>query len=125
MNNGVLEFRPTTGLAFSPRYWYVAKPRRLRYDQAEIPYVSIMGVHKFIKAMAKSDLYLTVNEFLNSSGWEQKAEKEKLGIQMSLMQESWGKNTRISPYLFTTLFGIYGVGHLISQLAHRGGFGIL
>lgn len=98
--NGVLEFRPMTGLAFNPRYWYVSKPRRLRYDQAQIPYVSIVGVHKFIKAQAKADLYLGVNEFMNGQGWEQKADKEKQGIQMSLMMESWNKNTRVVPYLW-------------------------
>jgi len=99
-NNGVLEFRPALGSAFSPRYWYIAKPRRLRYDQAEIPYVSITGVHKFIKVQAKSDLYLTVNEFMNSQGWQQKADKEKMDIQMALMMETWAKNTRVVPHLF-------------------------
>lgn len=98
--NGVLEFRPQIGSNFTPRYWYIAKPRRLRYDQAEIPYVSIVGVHKFIKAQSKADLYLGVNEFMNSQGWEQKAEKEKMGIQMALTQELWSKNTRVVPHLF-------------------------
>lgn len=98
--NGVLEFRPMTGSSFSPRYWYISKPRRLRYDQAEIPYVSIVGVHKFIKAQAKSDLYLGVNEFMNSQGWQQKSDKEKFDIQMSLMQELWNKNTRVVPHLW-------------------------
>lgn len=99
-NGGVLEFRPTTGSAFTPRYWYVAKPRRLRYDQAEVPYISIPGVHKFITCQARSDLYLDVNEFMNSQGWQQKADTEKMNIQMSLMMETWSKNTRIVPHLF-------------------------
>lgn len=99
-NNGVLEFRPALGSNFSPRYWYIAKPRRLRYDQAEVPYVSITGVHKFIKAQAKSDLFLGVNEFMNSQGWQQKADKEKMDIQMALMMETWAKNTRVVPHLF-------------------------
>ena len=99
-NDGVLEFRPKTGLAFTPRYWYVAKPRRLRYDQAEIPYVNIVGVHKFLKCAAKADLYLGLNEFLVSEGWEQKADKEKSKIEMSLLMELWSKNTRIVPHLF-------------------------
>jgi hypothetical protein len=85
--NGVLEFRPTIGSSFNPRYWYIAKPRRLRYDQAEVSYVSIMGVHKFIKAQSKADLYLGVNEFINAQGWDGKADKEKNAIQMSLLQD--------------------------------------
>lgn len=97
---GVLEFRPQLGSAFSPRYWYVAKPRRLRYDQAEVPYVAIVGVHKYLKCQAKADLYLGVNEFLNAEGWEQKADKEKMAIQMALMMETWNKNLRVVPHLF-------------------------
>lgn len=100
IGNSTLEFRPQLGSNFSPRYWYVAKPRRLRYDQAAIPYVNIVGVHKFIKAQAKSDLFLGVNEFMNSQGWEQKADKEKMGIQMALMMETWAKNTRVVPHLW-------------------------
>lgn len=98
-NDGTLEFRPMTGLAFSPRYWYVARPRRLRYDQAQVPYVNITGVHKFLKAQAKADLYLGINEFLLSQGWGQKAEQEKLAIQIALMTEQWNKNAKITPYM--------------------------
>jgi len=98
--NGVLEFRPTTGLGFTPRYWYIAKPRRLRYDQAEIPYANITGIHKFLKCQAKGDLYLGANEFMNSQGWTQMADKEKMGIQMALTQESWNKNARVTPFLW-------------------------
>jgi hypothetical protein len=97
--NGVLEFRPMTGSAFSPRYWYIAKPRRLRYDQAEVPYVSIMGVHEYIKSRAKASLYLGVNEFLNAQGWKGEAGEQMLQVQMTLMQELWGKNCRIVPYM--------------------------
>ncbi len=98
--NGVLEFRPQLGSNFTPRYWYVAKPRRLRYDQADVPYVGIMGVHKYLKCQAKSDLYLGVNEFINSDKWEAKAAAEKSQIQMALLQELWSKNTRVVPHLF-------------------------
>jgi len=100
-NTGTLEFRPMTGLNFSPRYWYVAKPRRLRYDAAIMPYMNIPGVRRYIKAQAKQDLYLGVNEFLNSQGWQQTAAYEKGEIQNSLMQEAIGKNSRVVPYLWT------------------------
>ena len=98
-NNGVLEFRPMLGSSFNPRYWYIAKPRRLRYDQADVPYVSIVGVHKFIKCQAKADLYLGVNEFMNGQGWQGIADKEREGIQMALLMESWNKNVHVMPYL--------------------------
>lgn len=99
-NNGVLEFRPMTGLNFQPRYWYVAKPRRLRYDQAPIPYVAIAGVHLFLKCYAKNLLFLGVNEFINADGWLQRANAGKNDIQMALMMELWNKNKRVVPHLF-------------------------
>lgn len=98
-NDGTLEFRPVPGTAYSPRYWYIAKPRRLRYDPAVIPYQNITGVHKFLKCAAKADLYLGANEFMNSQGWEQKADAEALQIQNSLLQETWRKNSYVTPYL--------------------------
>jgi hypothetical protein len=101
-NTGTLEFRPMLGLNFQPRYWYVAKPRRLRYDQAPIPYQNVTGVHPFLKFYAKQMLYLGVNEFLNAQGWQGAADGARMKIQQSLMQESWKKNSRIVPYLFTT-----------------------
>ena len=99
-NNGVLEFRPMTGLNFQPRYWYVAKPRRLRYDQAPIPYVSIAGVHRFIKLQAKADLWLGVDEYIKSDGAQQRAGSQKQDIQMALMMELWKKNMRVVPHLW-------------------------
>lgn len=98
-NNGRLEFRPYAGTGFTPRYWYIAKPRRLRYDQAQIPYVSIAGVHAAVKYMAKAALYLGVNEFMNAQGWQQAADAEVQKIQMALAMESWRKNSYVSPYL--------------------------
>lgn len=97
---GVLEFRPMTGSAFTPRYWYIAKPRRLRYDQAEIVYSSITGVHSFLKSEAKRKLYLGVNEFLNAQGWAGEADRERENVRSALLQETWSKNTRIVPHLF-------------------------
>lgn len=98
--NGVLEFRPMTGSAFNPRYWYIAKPRRLRYDQAEVPYVSIMGVHEYLKARSKATLYLGNNEFLNAQGWKGEATEQMTAIQMALTQELWNKNMRVVPHLW-------------------------
>jgi hypothetical protein len=99
-NGGTLEFRPTTGTAFNPRYWYVAKPRRLRYDQAEIPYTSITGVHEAIRNYTLNLCKLSLDEYLAAEHWAQAAEKNKLDVQLALNQENWAKNTRVTPYLF-------------------------
>ena len=100
VNGNRLEIRPSAGLTFTPRYFYVAKPRRLRYDQADIPYVSIAGVHKFLVRQALSDLKLSQDEYLASQGFEGKADKEKADILKSLRMEDWNKNTRVQPHLF-------------------------
>lgn len=100
INGRTIEIRPPAGTAFTPRYFYVAKPRRLRYDQAEIPYQSIAGVHEFLTNQAISDLKLALDEYLSSQGYAQKAAAGKVEILKSLLQESWNKNARVMPHLF-------------------------
>lgn len=98
--DGTLEFRPMTGTAFTPRYWYVARPRRLRYDQSEIPYVGITGVHEFLKAYAIAQLKLSLDEYLANQAWDTRAEKARLGIVLALTEENVNRNNRIKPYLY-------------------------
>jgi hypothetical protein len=99
-NGAVLEIRPMTGLAFSPRYWYVAKPRRARYDQAELPYSSITGVHEFIRNYSIGMLKSAVDEYLAAEKFQGMADKNRQEIVLALNQESWGRDTRVTPYLF-------------------------
>lgn len=120
--NSTLEFRPQLGSQFSPRYWYVAKPRRLRYDQAQVPYVNIMGVHEYLKARSKATLYLGVNEFMNAQGWKGEAKELQNDIQMALMQELWSKNMRVVPHLFAILVGISGAAHAVGEVIRHGVF---
>lgn len=100
INGRTLEFRPPAGMTFNPRYFYVAKPRRLRYDQAEIPYVSIAGVHEFLTSKAISPLKLALDEYLSAEAWDGKAEKVRMNVMLSLTQEDWKKNTRVVPHLY-------------------------
>jgi hypothetical protein len=100
INGNQFEIRPKTGLAFTPRYWYVAKPRRLRYDQAQIPYVSIVGVHDFIVNYAVAKCKLSMDEYLAVQAWSTMAEQKRNEIIMSLNQENWNKDTRVVPYLY-------------------------
>lgn len=99
INGTTFEVRPPTGSAFTPRYFYVAKPRRLRYDQAEIPYTSITGVHEFLINTAMARLKLALDEYLAQQAWSTAAEAGRLNIERSLTQENWAKNNRIAPYL--------------------------
>jgi hypothetical protein len=99
INGNRLEIRPATGMAFNPRYFYIAKPRRLRYP-ATIPYQNITGVHEFFVNKAISRLKLSLDEYIAAEAWEKKAETGKLAIVTALAQESWSKNMRIAPHLW-------------------------
>lgn len=100
INGNRLEIRPSAGMQFTPRYFYIAKPRRLRYDQATIPYTNISGVHEFIVNRAIARLKLGVEEYAASQAWGGEAAQTKAGIIQALTQELWSKNMRITPHLF-------------------------
>jgi hypothetical protein len=113
INGNRLEIRPSAGLAFAPRYFYVAKPRRLRYDKAKIPYGEIAGTHAFIVEKTVAKLKLGVDEYLASQAWDQRSEGTRQHIITALTQELWNKNTRIAPHLFTLFLSLGLVQHLI------------
>lgn len=100
INGKQLEFRPMTGSAFTPRYFYIAKPRRLRYDQAEIPYTSITGVHEYVVAKSMTKLKLGVDEYLAQQAWNGVAGEAEAKILGALTQEDWSRDVRIAPHLY-------------------------
>jgi hypothetical protein len=106
VNGNRLEFRPAAGLAFNPRYFYVAKPRRLRYDQATIPYLNVAGVREYLVCKAVARLKLGLDEYLADQAWSGKADKTKAQIVAALTQELWAKDLRITPHLFAILLGV-------------------
>ncbi len=100
INGNTIEIRPPAGSTLLPRYFYVAKPRRLRYDQAEIPYQNISGVHEFLTNKAIADLKLTIDEYISAQAYVGAATSIKAEIISALAQENWAKNTRVTPFLF-------------------------
>jgi hypothetical protein len=98
--NGTLEFRPMTGAAFEPRYWYIAKPRRLRYDRAELIYNGIIGVHDYMYNYTMLNCKMILDEYIATDKFQVAADKALIKMQLALLEESWSKNQRISPYLF-------------------------
>jgi hypothetical protein len=100
INGNRLEFRPQTGAAFTPRYFYIAKPRRLRYDQAEIPYLEIGGVREYYVNFAVSKLKLALDEYLAFQAWSSQAAQGLLDVKLGLTQEDAYKNKRIAPHLY-------------------------
>lgn len=100
INGNRLEIRPATGMGFTPRYFYVAKPRRMRYDQAVLPYQSISGTHEFLVNKTVARAKLSLDEYIASQAWAGMAESVKLNIITALAQENWAKNMRVAPHLF-------------------------
>jgi hypothetical protein len=99
INGRILEFRPAPGVTVTPRYFYVAKPRRLRYDPAEIPYSEIAGVHEYLVNKSISRLKLSIDEYLSATAFGAEADKTQRSIELALRQEDWGKNRRIQRFL--------------------------
>jgi hypothetical protein len=100
INGNRLEVRPSAGITFNPRYFYIARPRRLRYDQGNIPYTQITGVHEFVVDKAIGKLKLGLDEYLAANAWDSKAAAIRAQVIAGLTQELWAKNTRIAPHLF-------------------------
>lgn len=100
LNGNRLEFRPMTGSAFTPRYFYIAKPRRLRYDQAEIPYTEIAGVHPYYVDRTVAKLKLGVDEYLAFQAWSTEAAQGLMDVKLGLTQENSNVNNRIAPHLY-------------------------
>lgn len=100
INGRTLEIRPKTGAAFNPRYFYIAKPRRLRYDAATIPYTEIAGFHTYVVDRSISKLKLSLDEYLAFQAWSTEAAGQLLDVKLGLSQENQGKNNRITPHLY-------------------------
>jgi hypothetical protein len=100
LNGNVMELRPQTGIAFTTRYWYVSKPRRLRYDQARIPYTQIMGAYEFYRDFAIMKCKLSLEEYLAYQAWQGVVAAEQNAILESLNQENWSVDCRVVPYLY-------------------------
>lgn len=100
LNGRQLEFRPMTGSPFTPRYFYIAKPRRLRYDQAEIPYLTISGTREYYVNYTVAKLKLALDEYLAFQAWSTQAAQGLLDVKLGLTQENANSNNRIAPHLY-------------------------
>lgn len=99
IGNQTLELRPAAGTALTPRHFYVSKPRRVRFDNAPMPFSGIAYV-AFIRFFALSLLKLSQEEYQASGQWEAKADKERMDIMKSLTAFNRNKNNVITPYIY-------------------------
>lgn len=99
IDGNVVELRPAAGMTMNPRFWYVKKPRRLRYDQADLPYASITGLHEYLTNFAIGACKLSMEEYGAARSWDARAAESLMGILLALNTENLNKNRNITPYL--------------------------
>lgn len=99
INQRTLELRPAAGAALSPRYFYIQKPRKLRFDGAPLPFLSLPGSTAFLRYQALSLLNITIREFDTALAWETKADKERINLELSVNQMNATKAQTVTPYM--------------------------
>lgn len=97
INQRQLEFRPALGTSLTPRYFYVKRPRRLRFDNAPLPFLTVPAV-PFLKYNSLSLLSISIREFETAKAWAEKAENERGQLELTVMQMNQNKNQYITPY---------------------------
>lgn len=100
VNRRTVELRPAAGTNLAPRYWYVQRPRQLRYPGSRIPYLDIIGMDCYIRKAALTDLTLSIHEYQASVAWGKKAQEDLTRILQSVNQCNWSKNTRVIPIMY-------------------------
>ena len=98
VNETQIEVRPALGATLNPRYFYIAKPRRLKFDTAPIPY-NMPGATQFIRQKAISDALLSLHEYDAARLWEEKAEPHRVNILQAVLARGINQNTTITPFI--------------------------
>lgn len=97
INQRQLEIRPAVGQAFSPRYFYVMKPRRMRFDNAPLPFPTIPST-EFIRNYALSLIFLSLHEYDASQAWDTKADKALIKAVRAVTAMHRNRNDRVTPF---------------------------
>lgn len=98
-NGNQLEIRPAAGVTLNPRFFFVQKPRRIKYDMADIPFTGIVSAPGFLRNFAISLIKLANDEYEASEQYGRKAEQERAIIVQSITRKNLHKDDRIIPYL--------------------------
>lgn len=98
VNQNRVEVRPKMGTTLTPRYFWVTRPRRLRYDQSPIPFYTFDPTD-YLTYNAMSIISLTNHEYVAAQLWNDKADKTMFGIKQSINQGNFAKDIRVTPYL--------------------------
>jgi hypothetical protein len=98
INQRQIELRPAAGAMHVPRFFYVKKPRRARFDNALIPFDSVTSI-AFVRYYALSLLAERVYEYQSADRWMAKANVIRQSTVRAVLTQNTGKNQRITPYM--------------------------
>lgn len=98
INQRQLEIRPAAGLSMVPRYFYIKRPRRLRFDASPLPFLTFPST-AFLRNYALAAIYLGIKEYSSADRYEKKAEMERQRCELAVVEMNRVKNDFISPYL--------------------------
>lgn len=97
INQRQLEIRPALGTDLTPRYFYVKRPRRLRYDNSPLPFLTVPAT-AFLEAYASSRLLLSIREFESAQAWGLIAEQERQTCLKVVLDMNRPKMVSITPF---------------------------
>jgi hypothetical protein len=98
LGGGSLQIFPGPGASFPANYWYIAKPRRMMFYAAPLPF-NDMPNQSFIRQRSLADTLGHLSEFQGMGTWQGKADKQLAAITKALTVGNRQQNNRVRPYI--------------------------
>lgn len=98
IDNRLLTYRPGPTYDLTATYFFVNKPRRLRFPQSRLPFTSF-ACHGFLFAQAMFLQTLGIYETDVSDRWGQYAQQERQRIMLQLTAGSQNRDTTVRPFM--------------------------
>ena len=99
LNNRTIEVRPQIGMQTTPRYFYVIKPRRCRFDNAQLPFQN-MAAEEFLVNFSVSRIKLMTGDLDEHMLWEGLADKKKTQLLEALSDQGVTRQQSITPFMY-------------------------
>lgn len=99
LNGRVIEIRPPSAGAIDSRYFYVKKPRRIRYESSLVPFADFPACWSFIKYVVVSIVCLSNHEYEASREWRKMAGEQKFAAVSAMTATLHDKDLTVTPYL--------------------------
>lgn len=97
IDNRVVEIRPAGQIDVDVDLYYLVKPRRLRFPQSTLPFLSL-GVQGYLRNEALADILLSLGEDEEAAARQSKADHERQRITLSVLGDNWDKNNIVRPF---------------------------